>query len=123
MTTTLFDAAAIAGLEFPEVHAHGIPVVYVAPGTDAAVAWNYLDLKIRNTTDGPVVFGAWVEDGQVAVRVFGKRLDKTYELLPVTIATYPEPEKEPGLLVETWRVEKSGGQEVGRKMLDRKSVV
>ena len=119
VTTTLFDAAAAAGLEFPEVHAHGIPVDYVAPGTDAAVAWNYLDLKIRNVTDGPVVFGAWVEDGQVTVRVFGKPSDKTYELLPVTIATYPEPSREPGLLVETWRVEKSGGQEVGRKMLLR----
>lgn len=119
VTTTLFDAAAMAGLEFPEVHAHGIPVDYVPPGADAAVAWNYLDLKIRNATAGPVVFGAWVEDGQVTVRVYGQAMNKTYELLPVTIATYPEPSKEPGLLVETWRVEKSGGREVGRKMLLR----
>ncbi|MGE5580644.1 MAG: VanW family protein [Bacillota bacterium] len=119
VTTTLFDAAAMAGLDFPEIHAHGIPVDYVSPGTDAAVAWNYLDLKIRNSFDAPVVFGAWVEDGQVVVRVFGKPLDRTYTLEPKVIATYPDPPKEPGLLVETWRVERQNGQEVGRKMLVR----
>ncbi len=119
VTTTLFDAAAMAGLDFPEVHAHGIPVDYVEPGTDAAVAWNYLDLKIRNSTGGPIVYGAWVEDGEVVVRVFGMPTDRTYELLPKVIATYPEPNKEPGLLVETWRIEKTSGREVSRKMLLR----
>lgn len=119
VTTTLFDAAAMAGLDFPEIHAHGIPVDYAPPGTDAAVAWDYLDLKIRNSFDGPVVFGAWVEDGQVVVRVFGKPLDRTYTLEPKIVATYPDPPKEPGLLVETWRVERQNGQEVGRKMLVR----
>jgi vancomycin resistance protein YoaR len=119
VTTTLFDAAAMAGLDFPEIHAHGIPVDYAPPGTDAAVAWDYLDLKIRNSFDSPVVFGAWVEDGQVVVRVFGKPLDRTYTLEPKVVATYPDPPKEPGLLVETWRVERQNGQEIGRKMLVR----
>lgn len=119
VTTTLFDAAAIAGLDFPEVHAHGIPVDYVPPGKDAAVAWDYLDIKIRNGTGAPVVFGAWVEGGSVAVRVFGMPTGKTYELVPVIVKTYPDPPKEPGRLVETWRVEKSGGQEVGRTLLLR----
>jgi len=120
VTTTLFNAAAEAGLDFPELHAHGIPVEYVPPGTDAAVEWGYLDLKIRNNTDLPVVLGAWVEDGEVSARVFGASPDKIYELLPVTIETYPAEGKEPGLLVETWRVEKSlAGEEIGRKMLVR----
>ena len=35
VTTTLFDAAALAGLDFPYVTAHGIPVEYVPPGWDA----------------------------------------------------------------------------------------
>lgn len=120
VTTTLFDAATLAGLDFPEVHAHGIPVGYVPPGMDAAVAWNYLDLKIRNGTSSTAVFGAWVEGGKVTVRVFGETNGKTYELVPVTVKTYPAPApKEPGLLVETYRLEKSGGQEVGRALLLR----
>ena len=109
----------MAGLDFPEVHAHGIPVEYVPPGRDAAVAWDYLDIKIMNRGASPVVFGCWVEDGQVTVRVFGKGNGHSYELIPVVVREYPEPGKEPGLLVETYRVEKAGDAEVGRTLLLR----
>ncbi len=120
VTTTLFDAAAMAGLDFPEVNAHGIPVDYVPPGKDAAVAWDYLDIKVRNGTASPVVFGAWVENGSVTVRVYGKASDKTYELLPVIVRTIPaQAPKEPGLVVDTYRVEKVNGQEVKRVLLMR----
>ncbi len=119
VTTTLFDAAVNAGLDFPEIHAHGIPVSYVKPGFDAAVAWNYLDLKIRNNTKSPIVFGAWVEDGEMAVRVFGEPGSSTYELETVVVKEFPEEGKNPGLLVETYQVEKSGGQTVGRTLLVR----
>lgn len=119
VTTTLFNAAAMAGLDFPEVHAHGIPVDYVPPGLDAAVAWDYLDLKVRNGTGSPVVFGAWAEGGKITVRAFGKPTGRTFELLPVTVKEYPAPGKRPGLLVETYRVEKAGGQEIKRVLLLR----
>lgn len=119
VTTTLFDAAAFAGLDFPFATAHGIPVDYVPPGMDAAVAWDYLDLKVKNSTDGLVVFGAWVEDGQVTVRVFGKPDGCTYEIEPVTVAEYPSPGKRPGLVVETYRVKKVGGEVVERTLLMR----
>jgi vancomycin resistance protein YoaR len=86
---------------------------------DAAVAWDYLDLKVKNSTDGLVVFGAWVEDGQVTVRVFGKPDGCTYEIEPVTVAEYPSPGKRPGLVVETYRVKKVGGEVVERTLLMR----
>jgi vancomycin resistance protein YoaR len=119
ITTTLFNAAAESGLEFPEIHAHGIPVDYADPGCDAAVAWNYLDLKVRNAFETPVVLGAWVEDGTVTVRVFGKPNDSTYELDPVVLEEYPEEGMNPGLLVETYRVEKRNGEVVRRQLLVR----
>ncbi len=119
ITTTLFNAAAESGLEFPEIHAHGIPVDYADPGCDAAVAWNYLDLKVRNAFETPVVFGAWVEDGTVTVRVFGKPSDSTYELDPVILEEYPEEGMNPGLLVETYRAEKRNGEVLRRQLLVR----
>jgi vancomycin resistance protein YoaR len=119
VTTTLFNAAALAGLDFPYVTAHGIPVEYVPPGMDAAVAWDYLDLKIKNNTAQKVAFGAWVEDGLVTVKVFGKPDGFTYEIEPVTVAEYPSPGKRPGLVVETYRVKKLGGEEVERKLIMR----
>ena len=121
VTTTLFNAAAMAGLEFPEVHAHGIPVEYVPPGRDAAVAWSYMDLKIRNSLAVPVIFGAWVEEGQVLVRVYGAGLDKQYDLEAVVLAEYPAEGKNPGLLVETYQVE-IGDNEVVRKALLMRSL-
>ncbi|HHY45423.1 MAG TPA: VanW family protein [Firmicutes bacterium] len=119
VTTTLFDAACLAGLDFPYVTAHGIPVDYVPPGWDAAVAWDYLDLKIKNNTQEKVVFGAWVEDGRVTIRVFGIPDGYTYEIAPVTLAEYPSPGKRPGLLVETYRVKKLNGEEVERQFIMR----
>ena len=119
VTTTLFNAAAQAGLDFPEVHAHGIPVDYAPPGKDAAIAWDYLDVKIRNNTGSLVVFGAWVEGGKVTVQVYGKPNGRTYELVPVIVKEYPAPGKKPGLLVETYRVEKAGGVEARRVLLLR----
>jgi vancomycin resistance protein YoaR len=119
VTTTLFNAAAESGLEFPEIHAHGIPVDYVEPGLDAAVAWNYLDIKIKNDFDHPVVFGAWVENGKVLVNVYGKVLGTEYELEPVILEEYPEEGKNPGLLVETYRLEKQDGEITRRQLLVR----
>ncbi len=119
ITTTLFNAAIRAGLTFPEVHAHGIPVDYVPPGCDSAVAWSYLDLKIRNNTKSAIVFGAWVENGQVTARVFGRTTGMTYEIDTVTVEEYPEEGKEPGLLVETYRVAKRDGEVVERTLVMR----
>ena len=107
------------GTIFPEIHAHGIPVAYVPPGLDAAVAWNYLDLKIRNNTDLPIVFGSWVEDGQVTARVFGGELSSAFYLEPKIVAEYPAEGKNPGLLVETYRVETRDGVEVNRTLVVR----
>lgn len=119
VTTTLFMAVAQAGLDFPEIHNHGIPVEYAPPGLDAAVAWNYLDLKVKNNFGHPVVFGAWVEDGTVLVRVFSKSLESTYELEPVILEEYPQEGMKPGLLVETYRIEKQGDQIKNRQLLVR----
>ncbi len=119
ITTTLFNAAFRAGLQFPEARAHGIPVDYVPPGADAAVAGNYMDLKIRNGTAGPVVLGAWVEDGEVAVRVFGKKSDLTYDMEIEILEEYPAQGKMPGLLVETFRVTKRGDEVVERTRIMR----
>lgn len=119
VTTTLFNAAAKAGLSFPEVHAHSIPVEYVPPGYDAAVAWDYLDLKIQNNTGHPVVFGCWVEKGTVTVAVYGRPSGRTYDVESVIVKEFPEPGKNPGLLVETYQVEKAGEQVLSRNLIVR----
>lgn len=54
VSTTLYNAAAAAGLEVTERHRHQKPVSYVNEGQDAAVNYNDLDLKFVNNSDGVI---------------------------------------------------------------------
>jgi vancomycin resistance protein YoaR len=47
-STTLYNAALLAGLQIIERHAHQFAPSYVPPGRDAAVAYENIDLKFRN---------------------------------------------------------------------------
>ena len=53
-STTLYNAALIAGLEVVERHRHVWPPSYVALGRDAAVAQYDIDLRLRNPYPWPV---------------------------------------------------------------------
>jgi len=53
-STTLYNAALLAGLEIIERHPHTIAPSYVPVGLDAAVAQGVADLKIRNPYPFPV---------------------------------------------------------------------
>lgn len=119
VATTLFNASVRSGLDFLEVHAHSIPTDYIDPGRDATVSWGYLDLKIKNNFSTPVLFGAWVKDGLVTVRVFGKPNGNEYELEPIILEEYPVEGMIPGLLVETYRVVKREGKVTHRHLLHK----
>ena len=51
--------------------------------------------------------------------MFGKPLESTYELEPVILEEYPQEGMNPGLLVETYRVEKQGDEIKNRQLLER----
>lgn len=72
-STTLYNAALLAGLEVVERHPHTIAPKYVLPGRDAAVAWPGVDLRIKNPYPFPVRLGAQVRGEQLRVEVFGAR--------------------------------------------------
>ena len=46
VSTTIYNAALISGLDIVEVHNHTYPSHYVAKGRDAAVSYGYIDLKL-----------------------------------------------------------------------------
>lgn len=47
-STTLYNAALLAGMEIVERNRHQFCPSYVAPGRDAAVAYRWVDLRFRN---------------------------------------------------------------------------
>lgn len=53
-SSTLYNAALLAGLEIVERHPHQWVPPYVPPGRDAAVAYGIADLKLRNPYNEPI---------------------------------------------------------------------
>ena len=75
VSTTLFCAAAKAGLNIVERSPHSRVVGYVEMGKDAMVDWPGMDLRFTNDSGGPIYLtGALDGDKRVNIRVYGKKL-------------------------------------------------
>ncbi|MCU0316450.1 MAG: VanW family protein [Fimbriimonadaceae bacterium] len=70
-STTLYNAALVAGLEIVERHAHHYAPTYIAPGRDSAVAFPNIDLKLRNPYPFPVTVRTSVTD-TITVKIVGR---------------------------------------------------
>jgi len=71
LSNALFDVALQAGCDIVERHAHSrlVPGSTAAPGRDATVAWNYVDLRFRPTVD--LYVAARVEEAELVVLLKG----------------------------------------------------
>jgi vancomycin resistance protein VanW len=68
-STTLYNAALLAGLEVLERHPHTIAPSYIAPGRDAAVAQGIADLKLRNPYPFPCRIECFVRGNKLVCRL------------------------------------------------------
>lgn len=71
-STTLYNAALLAGLDVVERHRHRFAPSYVPPGRDAAVAFENIDLKLRNPHTFPVRILGEVKGERLSLRIVGK---------------------------------------------------
>lgn len=69
VTTTLYGAVLLSGLEIAERHPHSKLVKYVPPGLDAAVAVGFMDFKFRNNLLHPVYIIASPEEGNGTIKI------------------------------------------------------
>ena len=70
-STTLFQAAVLAGLDIVEQHNHDLPSNYTGLGEDAMVAAGWADLKLINNLDGPVMLVGYYAEPAVVFEVYG----------------------------------------------------
>lgn len=70
-STTLYNAALLAGLPILERHPHTFAAKYAGPGRDAAVAQPGIDLRFRNPYTWPIVIRASVRGDALSVRILG----------------------------------------------------
>lgn len=71
VSTTLYNACLLSGLEILEVHGHSLPVSYVEPSFDAMVNTGSSDLVIRNNSGGKIIFTTSSENDVCKVKIFG----------------------------------------------------
>lgn len=92
VSTTLYNAALLSGLEIVEFHPHSLQVGYVAPSRDAMVSGNYFDLKFKNTRKTPVYIRVNCNLGSVCCTVYGEPDGFTYSVLSEVESVVPRPE-------------------------------
>lgn len=67
VSSTLYNAALIAGLEITERHPHSRAVHYVEEGKDAATSYGSIDLKFINNKLHPIIIRSHVTEDEVIV--------------------------------------------------------
>lgn len=89
VSTTVFRAAYLAGLEVVERHAHSHQVAYYdPPGLEATVYAPFKNLRFRNDTASPLlVQAAWdLEAGTLSIHLFGGPPDRQVQVSPPRIS-------------------------------------
>ena len=129
VSTTLFNAALLAGLEPVERHNHMFTVSYAAPGRDASVSYGSQDLRLRNPYSIPVQFRVAVKDTVLLAEIILPQETQPERITLYTRTTSVIPSgkhattksvwtdlatTEPdiglnGAVVETWRQSYTGG--------------
>ena len=139
VSSTLFNAAAMADMTIVARSPHTWPSNYVEKGLDATVNWPNLDFQFRNDRSTPVFIVAWYQEGQCTVEIYGASLGPGVSIQLVTrLISVTEPPEEPeyvynpdlqwgevrekkkartGYEVETYRVYLTQGVETGRQLL------
>ena len=139
VSSTLFNAAAMADLTILTRYPHTWPSTYVDKGRDATVNWPNLDFVFRNDRQTPIFIVSYYQNRRVTVELYGAALEPgvTIELVTQTMSETPPPEEAiyemnpqlpPGTVqekkkartgyeVETYKIYKKNGVEIKREWL------
>lgn len=111
VSTTLYNAALLSGLDVIEFHPHSLQVGYVEASRDAMVS-THSDLKLFNPKNSAVYLSARTFDGGIKVCFYGKDEGDRYEIISKTLARLPPPQPivKAGKKEEILREEKWGAQ-------------
>jgi vancomycin resistance protein YoaR len=71
VTTTVYNAALMAGMEITERKPHGIAVAYAPIGMDATIYSDYIDMKFKNTSKYPIYISSTTGSNTLTVKVYG----------------------------------------------------
>ncbi|WP_239615899.1 VanW family protein [Cohnella mopanensis] len=75
VSSTLYNAALLTGLDIVERRNHSLVVHYLPKGLDATFASGYVNFKFRNSTGKQLLIRTVVKDKTVTVKLFGTMPD------------------------------------------------
>lgn len=82
VSTTLYYASLMAGLDIVEANRHSRQVGYIMPGFDAMVNFGSSDLRVKNNTGQKITIITNYSPSKARIRLFGEDLNgKTYKLV------------------------------------------
>lgn len=87
VSTTLYNASLLSGLEIVEHHQHSLAVSYVEPSFDAMVNSGSSDLRFKNNTDLPIFIETEVGENSISFRIFGEKNPYEYKRSSVIMET------------------------------------
>ncbi|WP_052350123.1 VanW family protein [Virgibacillus sp. SK37] len=70
VSSTLFNAVDLKGIQIVERYAHSREVPYVPPGKDATVSWWGPDFVFKNMYNQPILIRASSKNGKMNIRVY-----------------------------------------------------
>lgn len=93
VSSTLYNAALLSGLEIIESNKHSKQVGYVKYGFDAMVNFGSSDLKFRNNTNEKIIIITNFSLNKLQIRIFGQELGNTQYKLTNEIVSTTQPEE------------------------------
>lgn len=130
VSSTLYNAVLLADMTVKERHKHSIPIVYLKPGLDATVAWDYFDLKFTNTLDQAVMLKGGLrgtKSKKFVMSVYGARRLPYRVKLESKIEEFKDKKKDGTkvkvFVAEVFRVRKRGSRTLEREFLHRDQYV
>lgn len=94
VSTTLYNAALLSGLEIAEYHPHSLAVSYVAPSRDAMVSGSYCDLQFVNNRKTPVYVRVKCTQSSICCTFYGESDGYNYSFRSEVIGSLPRPDDE-----------------------------
>lgn len=70
MSSILFNAVNLKGIEIIERYSHSREVPYVPPGQDAMVSWWGPDFVFKNKYRQPIFIRAQATNGKVRIQIY-----------------------------------------------------
>lgn len=94
VSSTLYNAALLSGLEILEANKHSKQVFYVKKGFDAMVNFGSSDLKFKNNTNEKITIITNFSNTTLRIRIYGETLNGTQYKLTNEIFNIVEPSEE-----------------------------